>query len=156
MLPLYFGFAKPESHISIAELIRRRGTSSGVYMAYFTLKALARLGLYSDIYKMLTSRAENSWYNMVREGATTCFEAWGKDKKWNTSLCHPWASSPISVLIEDILGISSKAPGFVDVDVRPHIPSSVERLNMRIPLVTGKHIEFEWERGFYNYRFLND
>ena len=156
VLPLYFGFAKPESHISIAELIRRRGTSSGVYMAYFTLKALARLGLYSDIYKMLTSRAENSWYNMVREGATTCFEAWGKDKKWNTSLCHPWASSPISVLIEDILGISPKAPGFSDVDVRPHIPSSVERLNMRIPLVTGKHIEFEWERGFYNYRFLND
>ena len=35
--------------------------------------------------------------------ATTCFEAWGKDQKWNTSLCHPWASAPISVLAEDIL-----------------------------------------------------
>ncbi len=154
VLPLYFGFAKPESHRSIAELIRKRGFSSGVYMAYFTLKALARLELWGDIWNMLTSRGENSWYNMAREGNTCCIEAWGKDKKWNTSLCHPWASAPISVLIEDILGITPKAPGFGDVDVRPHIPASVERLEMRIPLVTGKHIEFEWENGFYSYRIL--
>ncbi|MBQ9116277.1 MAG: hypothetical protein IJY04_04590, partial [Clostridia bacterium] len=51
----------------------------------------------------IVSEDENSWYNMVREGGTACFEAWGKDKKWNTSLCHPWASSPVPVLIEDIL-----------------------------------------------------
>ncbi|MCI8388130.1 MAG: family 78 glycoside hydrolase catalytic domain [Clostridiales bacterium] len=154
VLPVYFGFAKPESHSHIAELIRRRGFSSGVYMAYFTLKALAKMGLYSDVYNMLTSTGESSWYNMVREGATTCFEAWGKEQKWNTSLCHPWASAPISVLIEDIIGISPKTPGFGEVDVRPHIPMSVDKLDMRIPLVSGKHIEFEWERGFYNYRIL--
>lgn len=156
VLPLYFGFARPESHRPIAELIRHKGFSSGVYMSYFTMKALARLGLYSDIYEMLTSTGENSWYNMVREGGTACFEAWGKDKKWNTSLCHPWASAPVSVLIEDILGVSPKTPGFGEVDVRPHIPKSVERLEMRIPLVGGRHIEFEWEHGFYNYRILKN
>jgi hypothetical protein len=154
VLPLYFGFAKSESQANIAELIRRKGFAGGVYMAYFTLKALARIGLYSDTYKMLTSTGENSWYNMVREGGTACFEAWGKDKKWNTSLCHPWASAPVSVLIEDIIGITPKTPGFGEVFVHPHIPMSVDRLEMRIPLVTGKYIEFEWERGFYNYRIL--
>ena len=25
---------------------------------------------------------------MLREGATTIFEGWGKDEKWNTSLFH--------------------------------------------------------------------
>ena len=75
-------------------------------MAYFLLKALAKAGRYEDVYKLITSQDENSWYNMVREGGTTCFEAWGKDKKWNTSLCHPWASAPVSVLFEDILGLS--------------------------------------------------
>ncbi len=25
---------------------------------------------------------------MLRESATTTFEAWGKEKKWNTSLFH--------------------------------------------------------------------
>ncbi len=154
VLPLYFGFAKSESHKNIADLIRKRGFSCGVYMAYFTLKALARLELWGDIWNMITCADENSWYNMAREGNTCCIEAWGKDKKWNTSLCHPWASAPISVLIEDIIGVSPKAPGFTDVDVRPHIPAGVEKLEMRIPLVTGRHIEFEWENGFYSYRLM--
>ena len=72
-------------------------------MAYFVLKALCRMGRYEDAYRLIIAKGEHSWYNMVREGATTCFEAWGKEQKWNTSLCHPWASAPISVLAEDIL-----------------------------------------------------
>ena len=155
VLPAYFGFAKTSALPRIADLIRKKGLCCGVYMAYFVLKALCRMNLYSDAYKLLTDTTEHSWYNMIREGATTCFEAWGKDQKWNTSLCHPWASAPISVLIEDILGISPKIPGFIETDVRPHIPRDVEKLEMRVPLPTGKHIEFEWERGFYNYRILN-
>ena len=55
---------------------------------------------------------------MVKEGASTCYEAWGKEQKWNTSLCHPWASAPISVLIEGILGYrldgTRKAPELPD------------------------------------------
>lgn len=58
---------------------------------------------YEDAYNFIVSKDENSWYNMLREGATTTFEAWGKDRKWNTSLCHPWATGPVSVLAEDIL-----------------------------------------------------
>ena len=75
----------------------------GVYMAYFLLKSLCRMGRYKEAYSLIVSESEHSWYNMVREGATTCFEAWGKEQKWNTSLCHPWASAPITVLVEDII-----------------------------------------------------
>lgn len=31
---------------------------------------------------------ENAWLNMINEGTTTTFEAWGKEQKWNTSLFH--------------------------------------------------------------------
>ena len=55
---------------------------------------------------MILNESEHGWVNMLREGATTCFEAWCKDQKWNTSLCHPWASAPIIVLLEDIMGIA--------------------------------------------------
>ena len=154
VLPLYFGFARTEAHPHIADLIRRRGFSSGVYMSYFTMKALARIGLYSDIWNMITSVGENSWYNMVREGNTACIEAWGKDKKWNTSLCHPWASAPVSVLIEDLVGISPREPGFKDISVHPHLPKSLAKLDMRVPLPDGRHVEFEWDKGFYNWRLL--
>lgn len=105
MLPLYYGFV-PEAFVGgIADFIAEKKLCCGVYMAYFLLKALAKAGRYEDVWNLITSEDENSWYNMVREGATTCFEAWGKEKKWNTSLCHPWASAPVSVLFEDICGL---------------------------------------------------
>ncbi len=87
----------------IADFIMERKLSCGVYIAYFVLKSLCRVKRYEDALSLITSEDENSWYNMVREGADCCFEAWGKDKKWNTSLCHPWACAPLSVLVEDII-----------------------------------------------------
>lgn len=103
ILPLFYGFAKDEAAENMLDFLMKKGTVCGVYMAWFLLKALCRYGHYDDAYKLITDTGIHSWYNMVREGGTTCFEAWGKDQKWNTSLCHPWASGPISVLYEDIL-----------------------------------------------------
>jgi len=31
---------------------------------------------------------EGAWLRMLSEDATTTFEGWGKDTKWNTSLFH--------------------------------------------------------------------
>ena len=61
-----------------------------------------------------------SWGTMLKQGATTCFEVWGKEYKWNTSLCHPWASSPISILVEDVMGISPSEPGWADFNASPY------------------------------------
>lgn len=103
VIPAFYGIHLPEQAEKIRALVREKGLSCGVYMAYFVLKALCKMGFHEDAYRLIVNTTEHSWYNMVREGATTCFEAWGKDQKWNTSLCHPWASAPISVLAEDIL-----------------------------------------------------
>ena len=35
---------------------------------------------------------EGEWLRMIREGATTTFEDWGRDSKCNTSLSHPTMS----------------------------------------------------------------
>lgn len=58
------------------------------------------MGAKDLVYDLLTNKTEHSWYNMLKEGATSTFEAWGKDQKWNTSLCHAWASAPVPVLME--------------------------------------------------------
>lgn len=85
-----------------------KGLSCGVYFSYFVLKALCRMGRYEQALALILSDGEHSWRQMLSEGATTCFEAWGKEQKHNTSLCHPWASAPVILLAEDIL---------------PHLPS---------------------------------
>ena len=74
----------------------------GVYMAYFTLAALMKNGKRELAEKLATDK--EAWLLMLSEGATTTFEAWGKDQKWNTSLCHPWASAPIIAIFEDLNG----------------------------------------------------
>ena len=103
IIPAYYGICPAENEQKTADWLIERGMCCSVYMAYFLLKALCRMGRYKAAYSLIVSRGEHSWLNMISEGATTCFEAWGKEQKWNTSLCHPWASAPIIVLAEDIL-----------------------------------------------------
>ena len=101
IFPLLFGVCrKDDLKQRIVDLISRKGvTSVGVYMAYFMLAALVKNGETELARKMLLE--DGAWLNMIKEDATTTFEVWGKDKKWNTSLFHPWAVAPIIILSEN-------------------------------------------------------
>ena len=138
VLPLYYGLTAPEDIPASVALIRERGLCCGVYMAYFVLKALARCGEYELMNALLLSEDEHSWANMLREGATSCWEAWGREQKWNTSLCHPWASAPIIVLIEDAAGINPAEPGFARVVQEPHVPEAWGDIRLSLGTVRGR------------------
>jgi len=138
MLAPYYGLIPQGYEKSVGDFMVSRGLKCGVYMAFFFLKSLCALGRYEDAFRFVTSEEETSWYNMVREGGTCCFEAWGKDKKWNTSLCHPWASGPISVIIEDLIGLKP------DGSYTPHLPEGVH-LKARLPLTLGESPFIELE-----------
>jgi len=94
----FFDLAPREN--KIAEFIMKRGLRCGVYVSYFVLYGLIRLGYPKAAYDLIVNKSGYSWFQMLSEGATTAYEAWGKDQKWNTSLCHAWASAPIPVLME--------------------------------------------------------
>lgn len=94
----FFDLAPKENHI--AEFFMQRGLCCGVFVSYFVLYGLIRLGHPEMAYAMIINKSEHSWYQMLSEGATTAFEAWGKEQKGNTSLCHAWAAAPIPVLME--------------------------------------------------------
>ena len=119
----------------------QKGLCCGVWFSYFVLKALAKMGAYEEEYALITNKSEHSWYNMIKEGATTCFEAWGKEQKWNTSLCHPWASSAIIALIEDIMGIKGESFYGDSVKTESHMPNGV-KMELKLPGLKGK-LEFE-------------
>ena len=104
VLPLCFGITTDEMVDDIHAFIMKKGLSCGVQFSYFVLKALSRIGAYEDELALILNESEHSWVNMIREGASCTFEAWGKDQKWNTSLCHPWASAPIIAIFEDLNG----------------------------------------------------
>ncbi len=140
-VPAFYGLCPKGYEKSVSALLIQKGLCCGVYMAFFLLKALSRLGEYGAVYDLITSTGEASWYNMAREGGTACFEAWGKDQKWNTSLCHPWASAPVTVLIEELIGLTLYPDK--TYTVTPHLPQKLKYLEMNLPV---RNIHFRVKR----------
>jgi hypothetical protein len=103
ILPLLFEIGTENVVVKdrLVDFISEKGLESmGVYMAYFALAAVKRAGREDVLIKLATS--EGAWLNMIKEGATATYEAWGKDQKWNTSLFHPWAVAPLVVFAENV------------------------------------------------------
>jgi hypothetical protein len=148
VLPLYYGITEEKDIPAAIACIREKGICCGVYMAYFVLKALARCGEYDLMGELLLSEGIHSWANMLREGATSCWEAWGRDQKANTSLCHPWASAPIVVLMEDMAGIRAAKAGFEEISHTPHMPEAFGDVRLNFGTVRGvveaRRVQGEW------------
>lgn len=100
VLPLLFNIGiNEENTTNIVKLIEEKKLNScGTYFSYFVLQALKNIGEKDLVLKLI--KDEKVWLNMLKEGATTTFEAWGKDQKKNTSLCHPWSTCPIIILYD--------------------------------------------------------
>lgn len=72
---------------SMLALIReRRLGSCMLFMTFPMLCGLKRTSNDALLNELLGD--DGGWLRMLREGATTTFEGWGRDAKWNTSLFH--------------------------------------------------------------------
>lgn len=96
-----FGLApdrQAEDHL--LALIRERGFER--LHSFSTFPVMMRLAVRGD-YDILRELLghEGMWRRMISEGATTTFESWCKDGKWNTSLFHLTFSSA-AIFIADI------------------------------------------------------
>jgi len=102
VLPLLFGLtdSREEKERIYDQLRQKKLTTMGVYMAYFALAGLKKEGQMDLCLELAT--ADTSWPNMLTEGATVTFEAWGKDQKTNCSLFHPWATAPLVIFADHV------------------------------------------------------
>lgn len=146
LYPLYFDFAPEKTKSSIVRFLLRKGIACGTMTSYYLLKALARAGYPQEMYRLMVNTGSHGWVNMLREGATACFEAWGKEQKWNTSLCHPWSSAPVSLLAEEIAGIhlAPERPG--GYEFIPHISDEIEDFVLQVPF-RGRILQVKKENG---------
>jgi len=103
IFPLLFGMEGDDLALRarLASAIEEKGLySMGVYVAYFALAALRRIGE-DELVKKLTLD-DRCWLNMLKEGASTTFEAWGLDQKSNSSAFHPWATAPLVIFADGV------------------------------------------------------
>ncbi len=88
VFPFAFGLCPDKAcEDRIAAMIRERGIHSlSMFCTFPAMMGFAKRGEMGVIREMLTD--PEAWLRMLREGATTTFEGWGRDSKWNTSLFH--------------------------------------------------------------------
>ena len=68
-------------------MIRERKISSvSLFGAFLVLMGFVRMGKENEIREIMLD--DGAWLRMLAEDATTTFEGWGKDTKWNCSLFH--------------------------------------------------------------------
>ncbi len=103
------------------------------YYNYYLASAMAKMGHRAEALNWI----RQYWGGMVNEGATTFWE--GYDPSWykgsdfhaslqadnmsgyRVSLAHGWSSGVTPWLMEEILGIHARGPGFSKVDIRPDL-----------------------------------
>lgn len=141
-----FGLTRPEDADAYAALLFAPGRYCGPWAAYFALRGLARLGRYREAWQFITRQDAHGWRSMLRQGATACFEAFGKEQKWNTSLCHPWAAGALPVLIEELAGLHPDpgAPG--GLAFAPQLPGELGGFCLTVPF-KGETLRVEKEAG---------
>lgn len=82
---------------------------------------------------------------MLDRGATTTWEAWDLDLKWNTSLLHPAGSMLGYLLVSRVLGVRPTSPGFRTVEFAPLV-DQVEHVDGVVPTPRGP-IGVQWSNG---------
>ncbi|MCI8459390.1 MAG: family 78 glycoside hydrolase catalytic domain [Clostridia bacterium] len=78
---------------------RKRLSACNLFVTPVLFLLLQKWGEKERLYDLIADK--NAWRNMLAQGATTTFEAFGKEKKWNTSLFHTMFAFPVCFLAEN-------------------------------------------------------
>ncbi|UYQ94123.1 alpha-L-rhamnosidase [Chitinophaga horti] len=139
MFALAFGLVEDRYKDDVASFIRSRGMACSVYGSQFLMDAVYDGNDEAYGLQLLTSTADRSWYNMIREGSTMAMEAWGNKYKPNQDWNHAWGAVPINIISRKLMGIEPLTPGWEVYRIKPQT-SSLQFAIITVPTIKGKII----------------
>ena len=155
-LPLYFGMVPEEKRALVAEQllrnikdVRKNHISSGIVGTFYVFQELMALGRDDVAYAMAAQEDYPGWGNMLRNGATSVWEAWNGDG----SLNHPTLGCIGAWFYQGLGGIrlDPSAPGFKKFLIKPAVVGDLTWVKASYDSIHGKIIS-EWKRegGVYS------
>ena len=129
------GLTPDERVPDVLEYIKSRGFNCNTFLAMFLFEALYDHGAADYAFQLLTADGEDSPMHMVRQGATTTWEAWALEQKWNTSLFHPRRRLR-DISLQAGSWASPLEPGFKRMRIRPQL-GPLEQADIRVPTLYG-------------------
>jgi hypothetical protein len=113
------------------------------YMEKYVLEALFALGYPDDALARMRSR----YSAMVSSSSTTLWELFPASGGFN----HGWSGGPLTLLDEQVAGVTPTSPGFATFDVRPSLGTVLVRAGVDVPSRQGL-IRILASRNVNNYR----
>jgi len=105
---------------STLRYLQNQGMVGSTYSAASLLHGLYRRASTIDFGQtaltLMTSQGSHSWYNMLRQGATTTWEHWFPHDGTHS---HPWSATPASAIASGLMGVQPTAPGWIRWRAKP-------------------------------------
>jgi len=144
MFALLYGFCDSQEEIDRHRaIVLSKDMACSVYGAQFLLEACFAGNMSDHGIKLMTSKGQRSWFNMINSGATTAMESWGDEFKDNQDWTHAWGAAPANIVTRCLCGIRPLAAGFKRFAVDPR-PGSLSSFYVRQPTIHGA-IELDWQ-----------
>jgi len=105
------------------------------YFRFYLFRALKKVGMGDEYVNQL-----GPWRQMLALGLTT----WAENPEPTRSDCHAWSAHPNFDLLATVAGIEPAAPGFREVEIRPHL-GPLKQLRATLPHPQGD-ITVSYER----------
>lgn len=103
------------------------------FFYFYTIEAIKKVGGYeNEIIEFIKRR----WGQMIKEGATTCYEMWNPTYGY-ISLCHAWSAHPIVHFIELLGNIKPILPKWSGVKTT-NIKTNIDYVEIRRPTELGE------------------
>jgi len=141
---LAMGIVPAERTKPVLRHVRSRGMRCNLFLAMFLFEALFDYGETDYALELLKADGEYSPMHMIRQGATTTWEAWDLSQKANASLCHPAGAFTAYLIGSRVMGVMPAEPGFAKVRIRPQA-GAVESASIRVPTPRGA-VELAFEQ----------
>ncbi len=107
---------------------------TGIFGTYVLTRTLFAHGFSDTAFRLLTAKADSSFYHMKSSGATTLWENWDGRESHD----HPMFGAVADCLFEFLLGIKAAAPGYEKIRIEPKLPASLSYVKWHITTAAGK------------------
>lgn len=136
MFPLVFGLVPKEHLKTVVKFVKSKGMACSVYGAQYLLEALYQQGEADYALRLMTSKSDRSWWNMIASGSTMALEAWDMKYKPNADWNHAWGTAPANIVTRYMWGITPAEPGFTKVKIQPQL-SNLSFSKIKVPTLKG-------------------
>jgi len=144
-LALQVGVAPESDRGAVMAYVKSKGFGTSIVLAYNLMEMLYDNDEGEFAYNLVNSEKFPGWGYMLKRGATSTWESWVGPLNIITYE-HPFAAFMARFLISGIVGIKPAAPGFSEIEIRPHPAGDLKWAKARMRVVPGE-VAASWEKS---------